>query len=120
MYTQTYELWRPDANSSSYSLGKLRETRKVAPFPTSLSTQIRPPRASTIHFEIAMPTPPPPLAVASPSQSRSKQQGISSAALPGPSAVTEQTSPPAVTPIPIPTSPPRQVNLIVLPRRFDM
>ena len=62
----------------------VRGSPKLVPLPSSLSTLMRPPCASTIPLTIANPSPMPRRSPESPCQKRSNKCGIPSAGIPGP------------------------------------
>jgi hypothetical protein len=65
------------------------EKENVVPFPCVLSTQMRPPCASTMPRAIASPSPVPFRSVRRACQNRSKTRGRCSGGMPGPASVTE-------------------------------
>src|SRR5262249_50660119 len=102
---------------SGKALGIVKEN--VVPFPGVLSTQIRPPWASTMPLVMGSPSPAPSRRGLVACQNRSKTRGTSSGAMPEPVSATQKTTSRSLEVAPATTEPPGPVNLIALPMRFS-
>lgn len=91
----------------------------VVPSPGVLSTQIRPPCASTIPCAIESPSPDPRRSPLRACQYRSKTWGRCSAGIPGPVSETEKQISCSAHPARRVIVPPSGVNFRALPRRFE-
>lgn len=97
--------------------GREPEQEAASP-PSSLSTEIRPPRASKVPLAIARPSPTPRRPALFACQQRSKTCGSVSGEMPWPVSPTEKRWLPSALRTATLTRPPAAVNLIASPSRF--
>ena len=100
------------------SIGNVKEN--MLPLPGSLSTQMRPPCASTMPRAMARPSPVPRPAVRCDCQNRSKTRGCSSSGIPTPVSVTVTSTNGAVIRALTVIRPPGPVNLTAFESRLPI